>query len=47
MGDMFFCRLQYAFFCVLYRKKVISEKELREMTAFLHKKLREGTDDGR
>ena len=47
MEDLFFCRLQYAFFYLLYRKKAISEKELREMTAFLHKKLREEADDGK
>ena len=41
MENLFFYRLQYAVFSVLYTKKKITEKEFREMTAFLRKKLRE------
>ena len=47
MENLLFYRLQYAVFSVLFMKKAISEKEFREMTAFLHKKLREDTDDGK
>jgi hypothetical protein len=47
MENLFFYRLQYAVFSVLYMKKEISEKEFREMTAFLHKKLRGDDEDGR
>ena len=45
MERSLFWRIQYAFFVVLWEKKLLSEEEFLHFTAPLREKMRTQTDD--